>query len=124
VHLKSEIENGASAVASATGVQPHWYRGATALYDETALREIAALGYRVAGFSLNADAGASLPRRAVATRVRAARDGDVIIAHVNKPRSDSGEGLMDGLDALSARGYRFVQLKDSTLADALIAQRK
>ena len=114
-HLDSEIESGASAITRATGVRPHWYRGATALYDQPALIEIAALGYRVAGFSLNADAGATLSRNAVSARVRAARDGDVILAHVNKPRSYAGEGLVDGLNTLLQRGYQFVQLRDSAL---------
>ena len=121
-HLRSEIETGADAVASATGVQPHWYRGATALYDDESLHAIAALGFRVAGFSLNADAGATLPRNEVSARVRSARDGDVIIAHVNKPRTDAGEGLVDGLTTLMQRGYRFVQLGDAQLGPAPVAQ--
>ena len=123
-HLRSEIETGAEAVASATGVRPHWYRGAAALYDEQSLHAIAALGYRVAGFSLNADAGATLSRHEVSARVRAARDGDVILAHVNKPRTQAGAGLIDGLIALCERGYRFVRLGDTTLAPSLVAQQK
>lgn len=125
-HLRAEVEHGATAIVSATGVAPRWYRGATALYDAPSLREIEALGFRVAGFSVNADAGATLPRRAVAARVRAARDGDVILAHVNKPRSDAGEGLIDGLTTLLERGYRFVHLGDTPLAAApsLVASRR
>jgi peptidoglycan/xylan/chitin deacetylase (PgdA/CDA1 family) len=123
-HLRTEIESGANAITTATGARPRWYRGAAALYDDPALIEIAALGYRVAGFSVNADAGATLPRHEVSARVRAARDGDVILAHVNKPRSDAGEGLIDGLSTLLQRGYRFVQLRDSALAPALVAQRR
>jgi peptidoglycan/xylan/chitin deacetylase (PgdA/CDA1 family) len=115
-HLRAEVEHGATAVASATGVAPRWYRGATARYDAPSLKAIEALGFRVAGFSVNADAGASLPRREVAVRVRAARDGDVILAHVNKPRTDSGEGLIDGLTTLVERGYRFVRLGDAPLS--------
>src|SRR5262249_4245297 len=120
----SEIETGALAVTTATGIRPHWYRGAAALYDEQSLHTIAALGYRVAGFSLNADAGATLSRHEIGARVRAARDGDVILAHVNKPHTEAGEGLIDGLTALCERGYRFVRLGDTTLAPALVARRK
>ncbi|HTT14089.1 MAG TPA: polysaccharide deacetylase family protein [Burkholderiaceae bacterium] len=123
-HLRSEVEAGADAVASATGVRPHWYRAAAAMYDEESLQAIAALGYRVAGFSLNADAGATLPRGEVAARVRAARDGDIILAHVNKPRTEAGEGLIEGLGTLCRRGYRFVQLGDARLAPSLIAARR
>jgi peptidoglycan/xylan/chitin deacetylase (PgdA/CDA1 family) len=123
-HLRSEIETGADAVAHATGIRPHWYRGAAALYDEQSLHTIAALGYRVAGFSLNADAGATLSRHEVSARVRGARDGDVILAHVNKPRTEAGEGLIDGLTTLCQRGYHFVRLGDTTLAPSLVAQQK
>jgi peptidoglycan/xylan/chitin deacetylase (PgdA/CDA1 family) len=123
-HLRSEVEGGADAVANATGVRPHWYRAAAAMYDQASLQTIAALGYRVAGFSLNADAGATLPRGEVAARVRAARDGDIILAHVNKPESEAGEGLIDGLAALCGRGYRFVQLGDARLALSLVAARR
>jgi peptidoglycan/xylan/chitin deacetylase (PgdA/CDA1 family) len=123
-HLRAEIETGAAAVTTATGVRPHWYRGATARYDEEALHAIAALGYRVAGFSLNADAGATLPRAAVSARVRRAQDGDIILAHVNRPRSEAGEGLIEGLTALCERGYRFVKLGDATLAPFIVARRR
>ena len=37
------------------------YRDATALYSTDALEHIRGMGYRIAGFSLNADFGASLP---------------------------------------------------------------
>lgn len=124
--LRAEVERGATAIASATGVAPRWYRGATARYDPSSLQAIEALGFRVAGFSVNADAGATLPRRAVAARVRAARDGDVILAHVNKPAADNGEGLIDGLTTLLERGYRFVPLGDATLerVPALLTARR
>ncbi len=123
-HLRAEVEGGATAVAAATGVAPKWYRGATALYDPQSLKAIEELGFRVAGFSLNADAGATLPRHEVAARVRAARDGDVILAHVNKPRSDAGEGLIDGITTLLDRGVRFVPLGDAPLGPALVATRR
>jgi peptidoglycan/xylan/chitin deacetylase (PgdA/CDA1 family) len=119
--LAAEVEGGAAAIQVATGRAPHWYRGATAVYDMQAVTAIEGLGLQVAGFSLNADAGATLSRRAVAARVRAARDGDVIIAHMNKPRSQTAEGLADALADLQARGYRFVRLDQVALRAALPA---
>ena len=38
------------------------------------------------------------------------KNGDVIIAHMNKPASDSAEGLAIGLDRLTAQGFQFVKL--------------
>jgi hypothetical protein len=66
--------------------------------------------YGIAGFSVNADAGATLGRVAIAERLRHVRDGEVIIAHMNKPASDSAEGLSAGLIALLKSGFVFVRL--------------
>ena len=107
--LQNEVRGGAAAI-EASGSKPRWYRGATAMYDPEALAAISAMGYKVAGFSVNADAGATLKRAAIIARVQAARPGDIIIAHMNKPRSDTAEGLEVGIRQLLQRGYRFVTL--------------
>jgi peptidoglycan/xylan/chitin deacetylase (PgdA/CDA1 family) len=112
-HLREEVVQGAEAVERLTGSRPQWYRGATAIYDPKAIGDIEAMGYRIAGFSLNADAGATLSKAAIAARVRGARSGDILIAHMNRPRSDTAEGLAEGLDELLARGFRFVLLRDT-----------
>ena len=118
-HLESEVRNGAAAVESVTGQVPHWYRGATAEYDPRALLVIAAIGYKVAGFSVNADAGATLKREAILAKLNAVSPGDIIIAHMNRPRSDTAEGLSAGLKVLLARGFRFVKLGDTDVRAAL-----
>lgn len=110
--VTAEIENGASSIGRAGGTAPRWYRGATALYSHDALQLIRALGYRPAGFSLNADLGASVSARVAATRLGKAKDGDVIIAHVNQPKRAAGAGVALGVEALLSRGYRFVRLAD------------
>ena len=117
-HLRQEVLQGAQAVEQATGSKPRWYRGATALYDPQAVGDIEAMGYRIAGFSVNVDAGATLGASEVAARIRAAKSGDILIAHMNRPRSATAEGLARGLSELQARGYRFVLLRDeSVVAD-------
>lgn len=108
--VKAEVEEGARAVLAATGRVPEWFRGATARYSRTAVTEIAAMGQTVAGYSLRADDGATLPAAAVEKRLRGAKNGDVIIAHVNHPEKPAGEGLMRGLLALKAKGFTFVKL--------------
>ena len=110
LHLRNEVRNGALAVEQATGVPPHWYRGATAEYDEAAAEEIRRMGYRIAGFSVNADAGATLPQAAIEARLRHVKSGDIILAHMNKPQSQTAEGLRPGLLALLKQGFRFVRL--------------
>jgi len=110
--VTAEIDGGAAAMAAAGIGAPKWYRDATALYSGDALLRIRQMGYRIAGFSLNADFGASLPADKVTGRVLSARDGEVIIGHINQPKRPSGAGLAAGLVALKAKGFSFVRLED------------
>jgi peptidoglycan/xylan/chitin deacetylase (PgdA/CDA1 family) len=116
--VKREVAAGAAAVQAATGNAPHWYRGATGLYDPEAVAAIESMGYGIAGFSINVDRGASLTASAVAARLGKARNGDILIAHLNQPDSGTGEGLATGLQALLARGFRFVALRGQQLKSA------
>jgi peptidoglycan/xylan/chitin deacetylase (PgdA/CDA1 family) len=116
-HLRREVLEGARAVELATGVAPRWYRGATGVYDPQAADEIRRLGFKIAGFSVNADDGASLSRAGVERRLRRVKGGDVIIAHMNKPDSDTAEGLSAGLLELQARGLVFVRLDQVELIE-------
>lgn len=108
--VAAEVNGGDAAIRVAFGHPSAWYRDATARYSPDALKLIAALGYRIAGYSLNADVGASLPAASVARRMAAARPGDVIIAHVNQPKRGAGAGVAEGIRRLKAAGYRFVRL--------------
>lgn len=110
--VRAEIAGGAAAIEKAGAPRPRWFRGATARYSRDALDEIAAEGLRVAGYSLNADMGASLPASSVAKRIAAAKSGDVVIAHINQPTHPSGEGVAEGIRALKAAGVTFVRLDD------------
>jgi peptidoglycan/xylan/chitin deacetylase (PgdA/CDA1 family) len=111
--VHAEVEAGAAAIAKAGGPAPRWFRGATAKYSATSIKEIEGLGFRVAGYSINADGGSLLSANTTEKRVAAARDGDVIIAHINQPSHGAGAGLVKGLLDLKARGVRFVRLQDA-----------
>ncbi len=115
VHLQREVSQGARAIEALIGIAPHWYRGATAVYDAQAIDEIGRMGYKIAGFSVNADAGATLREGAIIERLTHVKDGDVIIAHMNKPASDTAEGLSVGLRKLLAQGFVFVRLDQVNL---------
>lgn len=108
--VAAEVTGGAEAVFGAFGTSPHWYRDAGARYSRDAIDLIGTMGYRIAGYSLNADVGASLPAQAVEKRIAAARPGDVIIAHINHPERPSGEGVSEGIRALIRKGVRFQRL--------------
>lgn len=108
--VDDEVLGGAEAILAGFGRQPTWFRGATALYTPDAMEEIGKRGYRVAGFSLNADFGASATAQIAQSRLEGARDGDVIIAHINQPSRAAGEGIARGLLTLKQKGYTFLRL--------------
>jgi len=118
-HLENEIRGGATAIQASTGIAPRWYRGATAMYDPQALQAIAQMGYKVAGFSVNADAGATLKRAAIVERMKRVKPGDIIIAHMNRPNGDTAAGLSIGLAALLAQGFHFVTLNNMEVRPAI-----
>ena len=110
--IRAEIQGGTDAMAAAVLTKPVWYRDATARYSDDAIILIHDMGYRVAGYSLNADMGASLLAGQVEKRISAARDGDVIIAHINQPSRAAGAGVVRGILALKQKGFRFMRLED------------
>jgi peptidoglycan/xylan/chitin deacetylase (PgdA/CDA1 family) len=116
-HLRREVVDGAEAIEKTSGTKPKWYRGATAMYDPAAMAEIKKMGYRIAGFSVNADDGATLSKSGIIARLKAVKPGDIIIAHMNKPKSASAAGLTEGLSWLTAKGFRFVKLSQANISD-------
>lgn len=110
--VAQEVQGGADAMLAHGIPKARWFRGATAKYDLTAIAQIRAMGLEVAGYSINGDAGASLPAAAVEKQYLSAKDGDVLISHINQPTHASGEGVVKGIADLKARGVQFVRLSD------------
>jgi len=114
-HLRAEVLGAADRIRVLSGRAPRYFRGAGAAYDETGRQTIEALGLRIAGFSVNADAGATLPATAVAARLRGVKPGDIVIAHMNHPGRGTSAGFAAALPGLLARGLRFVKLSQAEL---------
>ena len=108
--VRREVDGGATQIRRATGAEPHWYRGAAGLYSPAAIGSIQAMGFAVAGYSVNADMGASLPAARVAARIAAAQDRDVIVGHLTQPGRPSGLGIIAGVRELRRQGTSFVHL--------------
>lgn len=111
--VTAEVTGGTAAIEAAGFASPRWFRGATARYNSGAMAEISGLGLRVAGYSLNGDDGASVSAATAEKRFAAAKDGSVVIAHINQPERPAGEGVARGILALKARGAVFVKLSDA-----------
>ncbi len=110
--VAAEVEGGAAAIKAHGLAAPRWFRGATAKYTHTSMSQIREMGYRIAGYSVNGDGGSLLGAAMAEKRIRNARDGDVIIAHINQPTHAAGAGVARGILDLKARGYSFVRLND------------
>jgi peptidoglycan/xylan/chitin deacetylase (PgdA/CDA1 family) len=117
VTVRREVTLGAASISIATGTAPRWYRAATGHYSPSAIPAIQRLGCGIAGYSLNADAGASLPARSVADRIEKATNGEVIVAHINQPHRPSGPGVIAGVRELQGRGANFCRLDQFGTAD-------
>ena len=109
----AEVNGGAQAIEALGGAVPHWFRGATAEYDASAMTEIQGAGLQIAGFSLNGDQGASVSTVEAKRRIGGAVDGDVILSHINQPHRPAGAGVVEGIAALRERGVIFVRLEDA-----------
>ncbi len=117
--LQREVEDGAKAITDTFGTAPRWYRAATARYDEKALAEIEKLGFQIAGFSVNVDAGATLSARSIVRRLHSVQAGDVLLAHMNHPASGTAQGLLEGLPLLRRNGFIFVRLDSEEVRSIL-----
>jgi peptidoglycan/xylan/chitin deacetylase (PgdA/CDA1 family) len=95
-----------------TGREPTWFRAGTANYDAKAVEEILSLGLKIAGFAVNADYGAVATKRTIEKSVAKARPGSIILAHMNRPESETAAGLMKSLLKMRDLGYRFEKLPD------------
>jgi peptidoglycan/xylan/chitin deacetylase (PgdA/CDA1 family) len=115
--VRREVTGGAAGVVAATGETPRWYRAAAGHYSPSVIPDIQQLGFAIAGYSLNADAGASLPARSVADRIAKATNGEVIVAHINQPNRASGLGVVAGIKELQRRGASFLRLDRLAPAD-------
>ncbi len=105
-----EIADNRARLTQLLGRPPTWFRSGTAHYDEVAVQIVGALGERVAGFSVNGDAGTTFSAAQVAAAVGACRDGDIVISHFNRPEHQTAPGYAAALPRLVDRGYRFVTL--------------
>lgn len=108
----NEIKLNNDAIYKLTGKKPKYFRSGTAYYDEVAIKIADELGYKIAGFSINGDGGATFSKEEVISEVSRAKAGDMIISHFNQPNGNTYEGLKEALIILREKGYKFVKLEE------------
>lgn len=102
---------------STLGRRPWFFRPGTAYADEACAALARELGRPLAGFAVNADAGATAPPAAVASALRGAKAGDIVIGHMNRPGRGTAAGVKQVLAALVDKGTRFVRLAEGFAAN-------
>jgi peptidoglycan/xylan/chitin deacetylase (PgdA/CDA1 family) len=105
-----EVEINAQELKLLTGKVPLVFRSGTAHYDDVSIRIVAAMGYKIAGFSINGDEGATASAKKVKRNILAAKGGEIVLCHANHPGSGTAEGLIAAVNELKLRGFVFVTL--------------
>jgi peptidoglycan/xylan/chitin deacetylase (PgdA/CDA1 family) len=95
-----------------TGHKPKYYRPAAAHCDEICVEIANALGYQVVNFSVLGDAGATYSRRRVKEALWNAPPSSIILLHLNRPQSETAEGVIEAIPELKKHGFRFVKLSE------------
>ncbi|CAN3979118.1 polysaccharide deacetylase family protein [Kitasatospora purpeofusca] len=111
--VHDEIAGNLAKLTALLGRPPAFFRSGTAHYDDVATRIAADLGQRIAGFSTNADGGATLPAAQVRRELLDADPGGIVIAHMNHPGGGTAAGLATALPTLLAAGRTFTRLSDA-----------
>ncbi|MEU6232214.1 polysaccharide deacetylase family protein [Kitasatospora sp. NPDC047058] len=107
-----EVAGNLGKLTALLGRPPRFFRSGTAHYDDVATRIAADLGQRIAGFTVNADGGATFTPAQVRAEVDATPPGAVVIAHFNHPGGGTAPGFAAALPAFLAAGRRFARLSD------------
>ena len=114
--LKREIKRAESYISKRTHQKPRFYRSGAAYYDESSIKFIKSLDYQIMGFDVLGDAGTTYTaKQAESSIIKRTHSGSIIIAHMNHPERESGEGIVVGLSRLLKKGYEFIRLDGSNV---------
>jgi len=114
--LIKEIMVNHEKIKELTGKEPKWFRSGCAYYDGEAVKIIKEeLNLNIAGFAISLDFGATLPAQEVYKHAIAAKSGDILLAHMNSPKSGTMKGLEKAIPELLARGFVFKVLPPKTM---------
>lgn len=108
----AEID-GNRALLADYGVESTWFRSGTAHYDDVAVGIARERGVAIAGYTVNGDFGATAPANHVASAIRHAPDGAIVLAHMNHPTLGTGPGVRRALEQLRGDAVRFTFLDGS-----------
>lgn len=113
--LLAEIQENAKTIERITGVKPKFFRPATTFCDEIAVGLAEKQGYKIVGFSINGDGGATFPAATVTRTLLKSFPGAIVLCHLNHPEKGTGRGVIKAIPLLQKQGYTFAKLADIPL---------
>ena len=99
-------------IKNITGNKTKLFRAGTANYDDIAIKMLNDIEYKVIGFAVNGDFGATASKDKIYHQVINAKPGDIILCHMNHPEKKTFEGLKKAIPYLVKKGFKFVKLEE------------
>lgn len=107
----AEIEGNAKLLDSLTGRRSRYYRPGTAYSDDVCPEIARQLNHEMIGFSVRGDAGATYSAAQVRKALLGAREGSIVVLHMNHPEKPAIlAGLKEAIPELRRKGFTFVRL--------------
>lgn len=112
--IRHELKAAQDAIESVTGVRPTYFRAPYGEYNNSLVRIAASLGLTTIQFDL---ASGDPDKHITAARlshwvIHKAKEGSIIVMHINTHGWHTAEALPTIIKALRARGYRFVTISE------------
>lgn len=107
-----EVWKNAMKIEELTGRRPLYFRSGTAYYDEVAVKIVRELKEKPVNFTVLGDAGAKYTSAQMVNSARSAKNGSILLYHMNHPEGETAEGIMEVIPMLREKGFQFVLLKN------------
>ena len=110
-----EVSLNENKIEKLTGRKPLYFRSGTAFYDDIAVRIVHDLGLQAVNYNVLGDAGATYNKKQVYKALMKAKNGSIVLCHMNHPEKETAEGVIKVIPDLKKAGFRFVLLSDYPL---------
>jgi len=107
-----EVIKNEGKIYKITKIRTKFFRAGTAHYDTEAIKIVKNLGYKIIGFNVNADFGATASVQTIYRQLIHAKPGSIVIAHMNHPEKNTFEGFKKAIPVLIKKGFKFVKLEE------------
>ncbi len=112
-----EVERNNRKLMKVTGRRPIFFRSSTAFCDEECVKVAGQLGITIISYDiLSGDAVEGTSAKEIANNILSnARDGAIVIMHMNHPKWNALPALQIAIPELRKRGFQFVRLAQHRL---------